>query len=100
MPDQCVVARQPRSEPAAPSTSDPVQTEVTYFAPSAWRRRKSSTSSSLTISSVPNPHGTQITSSCGQSAKLMVGVTVITQSITTVSLQLLILVTYTTLTTY
>ena len=33
------------------------------------------------MSSVPSPPGTQITSSCGQSAKVMVGVSVITESL-------------------
>src|SRR5436309_12187326 len=58
-----------------------------YFAALACLRRKSSTSSSLTISSVPNPPGTQITSSCGQSAKVMVGVSVSTESLATGSIR-------------
>src|SRR5450631_4192402 len=85
--DQCVVARYPLSNPAAPSTSDPVQTEVMYLAPSACLRKKSSISSSLTMSSVPKPPGTQITSSCGQSAKVMVGVSIITESLATGSIR-------------
>src|SRR3546814_5254427 len=41
---QCVVARLPFSNPAAPSTSDPVQTEVMYCAFDARSRMKSSRS--------------------------------------------------------
>jgi len=75
------------SKPAAPSTSDPVQTEVTYLACSAWRRTNSSISSSLTMSSVPAPPGTQITSSCGQSANVVVGVSTSTESLGTGSIR-------------
>ena len=39
------------------------------------------------MSSVPNPPGTQITSSCGQSAKVMVGVIVSTESLVTGSIR-------------
>jgi hypothetical protein len=58
-----------------------------YFAPTACRRRKSSISSSLTMSSVPAPPGTQITSSCGQSAKVTVGVSTSTESLGTGSIR-------------
>src|SRR3981081_2345467 len=58
-----------------------------YFAPSACRRRNSSISESLIMSSVPSPPGTQITSSCGQSAKLIVGVSVSTESLATGSIR-------------
>ena len=64
-----------------------MQTEVMYFAPAACLRRKSSISSSLTMSSVPTPPGTQITSSCGQSAKVMVGVSISTESLGTGSIR-------------
>src|SRR5271154_5826432 len=84
---QCVVALYPFNRPAAPRTSDPVQTDVTYFACADCARTKSSTSSSLTMSSVPAPPGTQITSSGGQSAKLMVGNTVSTVSLATGSIR-------------
>jgi len=50
---QCVAARYPSSRPAAPSTSEPVQTDVTYCALPACRRRNASTSSSSMSSSVP-----------------------------------------------
>ena len=39
------------------------------------------------MSSLPTPPGTQITSSCGQSAKLMVGVSVNTESLATGSIR-------------
>src|SRR4051812_43845756 len=39
------------------------------------------------MSSVPAPPGTQITSSCGQSANVMVGVKVITESLATGSMR-------------
>ena len=39
------------------------------------------------MSSVPSPPGTQITSSCGQSAKLIVGVIVSTESLGTGSIR-------------
>ena len=39
------------------------------------------------MSSVPKPPGTQITSSCGQSAKLVVGVSVSTESLATGSIR-------------
>ncbi len=58
-----------------------------YFAPSACWRRKASISSSLTMSSVPSPPGTQSTSSCGQSAKVTVGVSIITESLVTGSIR-------------
>ena len=65
------VSASPRGRPAAPSTSDPVQTEVMYLAPAACWRRKASISSSLIMSSVPS-----IGVDCGQSAKVVVGVSV------------------------
>jgi hypothetical protein len=58
-----------------------------YFAALAWPRRKSSISSSLIMSSVPSPPGTQITSSCGQSAKLIVGVSTSAESLATGSMR-------------
>jgi hypothetical protein len=64
-----------------------VQTEVMYFAPAACLRRKASMSSSLTMSSVPAPPGTQTRSSCGQSAKVVVGVSTITESLATGSIR-------------
>jgi hypothetical protein len=64
-----------------------VQTAVTNFAASACRLRKSSTSSSLSRSSVPKPPGTQKTSSCGQSAKVTVGVSTSTESLATGSIR-------------
>ena len=39
------------------------------------------------MSSVPNPPGTQITSSCGQSAKLVVGVSTMTELLGTGSMR-------------
>ena len=39
------------------------------------------------MSSVPTPPGTQITSSCGQSAKVIVGVIAITESLGTGSIR-------------
>ena len=39
------------------------------------------------MSSVPTPPGTQITSSCGQSAKVTVGVIAITESLATGSMR-------------
>jgi hypothetical protein len=39
------------------------------------------------MSSVPTPPGTQITSSCGQSAKVVVGVSVSTESLGTGSIR-------------
>ena len=70
---QWLVARRPLSSPAAPKTSEPVQTEVTYFAARACRRRNSSTSSSSIRSCWPGPPGTMMRSSCGQSANVTVG---------------------------
>src|SRR5437016_1119466 len=58
-----------------------------YFAPGACWRRKASISSSLIMSSVPKPPGTQITSSCGQSAKVVVGVSISTESLVTGSIR-------------
>src|SRR6188474_1935871 len=58
-----------------------------YFAPGACWRRKASISSSLIMSSVPNPPGTQMTSSCGQSAKVVVGVSTSTLSLVTGSIR-------------
>jgi hypothetical protein len=39
------------------------------------------------MSSVPNPPGTQMTSSCGQSAKVVVGVSTSTESLVTGSIR-------------
>src|SRR4051812_2901382 len=58
-----------------------------YVAAAACLRRKSSVSPSFTRSSVPAPPGTQITSSCGQSAKLVVGVSSSTVSLGTGSMR-------------
>src|SRR4029434_8762103 len=58
---------------AAPSTGEPVQTDVTYRALAACLRRKSRVSGSTINSTWPPPPGTQMTSSCGQSAKVVVG---------------------------
>src|SRR5579859_3505001 len=57
------------------------------LAPLDWRRRKASISASLTMSSVPMPPGTQITSSCGQSAKVVVGLSVSAVSLATGSMR-------------
>ena len=51
----------------------PVQTLVTYFARALWRRTKSIVSSSSIAWSTPKPPGTQMRSSGGQSANVVVG---------------------------
>src|SRR5882724_4570968 len=58
-----------------------------YFAPAACLRRKASISSSPTMSLVPAPPGMQITSSCGHSANVVVGVSAITESVGTGSMR-------------
>ncbi|MNH30649.1 hypothetical protein D3C79_909580 [compost metagenome] len=63
----------PLSNPAAPSTSEPVHTDVMYRALAAWVLRKSRVWSSSIKGPTPLPPGTQITSSAGQSSKVVVG---------------------------
>jgi hypothetical protein len=50
-----------------------VQTDVTYRALAPWAATKASVSESFIRSICPAPPGMQITSSCGQSAKVVVG---------------------------
>jgi hypothetical protein len=62
----------------------PVHTEVTYFAPSACRRTKATVSSSTMARATPAaPPGTQMRSSGGQSAKVVVGMSASPQSLGT-----------------
>ena len=63
---QWVAARLPRNNPAAPSTNDPVHTEVTNLAVAASRRNSAiKTSSQMALSVAPGPPGTQTTSHAG-----------------------------------
>jgi hypothetical protein len=80
---QWQVARLPWRRPAAASTSEPVQTEVTYFAVAACRCRNFSATASSMRSCWPGPPGTMTTSSCGQSAKVTVGTIIIPRSVFT-----------------
>src|SRR4029453_12396119 len=62
--------------PAAPSTSAPVQTDVTYFAFVACRRRNSRISASSIIAPTPGPPGTKRRSTWGTSLIVLSGTTV------------------------
>src|SRR6476646_9191162 len=55
---QWQVARLPVGSPAAPSISEPVHTEVTYFAPAACFRKNSSTPASSIMPCCPARPGT------------------------------------------
>src|SRR6516165_5893527 len=71
---QCVVARRPFSNPAAPRIKAPVHTEVTYFAEVDFLRINSIVSRSPIARTTPVlPPGTQIKSSRGQFSKVCVG---------------------------
>jgi hypothetical protein len=79
----------PPQEPAAPSTKAPVHTDVTYLAPSAWRRTNSIVSLSLRTSATPMlPPGTQIRSRLGHDEKAQVGNRLRPQSLGTGSVDL------------
>ncbi|MNP22083.1 hypothetical protein D3C76_1147350 [compost metagenome] len=66
----------PLSRPAAPSTSAPVHTDVTYRALVAWALMNARVGSSSINGPTPLPPGTQITSSAGQSSKVTVGLSI------------------------
>ena len=57
------------SRPAAPSSSDPVQTEVVHSDVSSARRIQASSRSSSSTASVPVPPGTTMMSGSGSSSK-------------------------------
>ena len=65
-----MVAVRPRSSPAAPSTSEPVQTDVVNRVPPWARRTQPSTCSSCSSGRVPMPPGKTITSGDGTSSKV------------------------------
>ena len=62
---QWVVAVRPSSSPAAPSTSEPVQTDVVNVVVSCAVRTQSSTRSSCINGRVPTPPGKTMMSGCG-----------------------------------
>ena len=71
---QWLVALYPRMSPAAPSRSEPEQTEVTYLAREPRSARKPMTSESVMMPNWPGPPPTKIASrSFGQSANVAGG---------------------------
>jgi hypothetical protein len=65
---QCEVARSPSRIPAAPSSSDPVQTDVVHCDVAWTARSQSSHTASVVSARTPTPPGTTITSGAGASA--------------------------------
>ena len=68
--DQCVVAVSPCSSPAAPSTSEPVHTDVVKRVVSCAVRTQSSTRSSVISGRVPTPPGNTMMSGRGISSNV------------------------------
>ena len=62
---QCVVASRPRSNPAAPRSSEPVQTEVVHWLVSCALRIQSSRGFGVMRARVPKPPGTMMISGRG-----------------------------------
>ena len=68
--DQCVVAVSPSSRPAAPSTSDPVHTDVVNVVVVCALRTQSSTRSSSISARVPTPPGKTMMSGSATSSNV------------------------------
>src|SRR5438552_4193910 len=62
---QCVVASSPRRMPAAPSSREPVHTDVVHWLVSCAARSQSSSGFGVISTRVPKPPGTMMMSGCG-----------------------------------